>query len=543
MRQIILFIALLMQLAMVEAQSPDWVFVPNKLNTPTNVVTALPGSYSTAPYYAADCGYDNSGNILFYIKDGTIYNAAGTVAGSLTTSLGYNAKRIIIIPDPGDCNARLIIHTSGDIFTGGPPPCYHVTNVLCTRIVMAGSSFTVQHNYSSGTIGGGVSQCNLYVSMAVSKPLGGGNRYLYIAGDKSVYKYLVSSTGIAQTQAFSTGLSSSPTDLELSPTGDKLAWSDANSSNGIRFITLNAVGDMQTFFQFPTTTAAYPSYGLEFFNNTQVLVAAGTGTTGGIYKADLSASTSSQIIIDSAFGRSQLEMSLDGRIYAASAARLMGVDPITAATVFKTIPIISKAGYLIAAYYSLPSQLDGEVYSQTFSCTPPCPINVTITGTYTTPLTESQTWIVSSGTTTIPATATVKLDADPAAGYVELNPGFETQPGAVFVAQALDGCGTGIPSRHSSPIVNSKINFAPAKPFADNRGDVIKVYPNPTKGIVTVRHSTQKKVIQLYNASGIMIKIINAENSTSTQIDLSTQPQGVYLLRIDGKMVSKIVKD
>ena len=96
---------------------------------------------------------------------------------------------------------------------------------------------------------------------------------------------------------------------------------------------------------------------------------------------------------------------------------------------------------------------------------------------------------------------------------------------------------------HSSPLVNSKMNFAPAKPFADNRGDVIKVYPNPTKGKVTVQHSTLTKVIQLYNASGIMIKIINAENSTSTEIDLSTQPQGVYLLRIDGKMVSKIVKD
>jgi hypothetical protein len=75
----------------------------------------------------------------------------------------------------------------------------------------------------------------------------------------------------------------------------------------------------------------------------------------------------------------------------------------------------------------------------------PCISNVFITGSYSNPLTQSANWIKSTNTTTILNTATVKLDANPINGFVELLPGFSTQQGATFVAQALDGCGVLIP--------------------------------------------------------------------------------------------------
>ncbi len=543
MKPIYLLIAILLQFAMAQAQSPDWTVVPNNLATPANTVTPLPGTYSTTPYYAANCAYDNSGNIAFYVVDGSIYNAAGTFTGSLTPSLGYNGKKIIIVPDPGNCNARLIFHTGGDIIVGGSTSCYHVTYVRCTRVVISGSSLTIVHNYSSSAFVNSVSQCNLYVSMAVSKPLSSGNRYLYVAGDKSIFKYVISPTGISLPLSYTTGYDSRPTDLEVSPSGDKAAWSDANTNNGIRYMNLDASGDFVSFFQFPVSLGADQSSGLEFFNNTQVLVSAGIGSAGGIYKADLSTSVSNQVIVDSLFAKSQLEMSLDGKIYAASATKLMGIDPVSIATVFVTMPVISKAAYLTINYYSLPSQLDGETYSQTFSCTPPCPINVTITGTYTTPLTESQTWIKSNAVTIIPATAIVKLDADPVNGYVELNPGFETQPGALFIAQALDGCGSGIPSRQSHSITRAAQSLlGNGHQDLAKLDDAIKVYPNPTKGRITVQHQSPIKLLQVYNANGLLLQTIREVKTTSAEIDLGAYPSGIYLLRADGKMAGKVMK-
>lgn len=78
--------------------------------------------------------------------------------------------------------------------------------------------------------------------------------------------------------------------------------------------------------------------------------------------------------------------------------------------------------------------------SQTFvwaQCSP----TVTISGVYTTTYKGSNTWIASSGITTIPTGSNVTLDANPLTnGYVLLNPGFETQPNTTFTAVVLTPC-------------------------------------------------------------------------------------------------------
>lgn len=63
---------------------------------------------------------------------------------------------------------------------------------------------------------------------------------------------------------------------------------------------------------------------------------------------------------------------------------------------------------------------------------------------FTTLLTESGTFITIKNST-IPMGADVKLDANPANGFVMLYPGFSTLLGANFLAQPLDGCGPLIP--------------------------------------------------------------------------------------------------
>jgi Secretion system C-terminal sorting domain len=544
MKSIFILVSLLVSSGAMQAQSPHWTLVPNLLAMPSAVSSAMPGSYTT-PYYAANCGYDINGNIMFYIKDGTVYDAAGVVAGNLTSAIGYNSKNLIIVPDPGDCTARLVIHSSGDILVGSGS-CYHITFIQCTRISLTGSVLNIQQNYSASSLTGSVTQCNLYTGMAVSRVQTGGNRYLYVAGDANVFKYLISASGITLQQTFAISAGSKPTDLELSPNGDKLAWSDANTSSGIRWVTLNSLGNFVSYFQTNTTSAAYSSYGLEFINNNQVMVAAGNGSSGGIYVADLTTSLSNQVVNNAAHSASQLELALNGNIYAASASSLMGINPVSYAATFISLPVTSNSGYLISGYYSLPSQLDGENYAQTFSCTPPCPTNITITGAYAVPLTQSGTWIKSSGSTIIPGTATVKLDADPVNGYVELNTGFASNPvtGAAFAAQALDGCGAGIPQRQASgneaaqgSIVKQK-EQKPIQPGATG----ITVYPNPARDFIMVHHRQDVKILQLYNAMGVLILTVNTGNRTTTKINLLLKPPGIYILKADGNIVSRIVK-
>ncbi|MCR4829006.1 MAG: M6 family metalloprotease domain-containing protein [Bacteroidales bacterium] len=69
---------------------------------------------------------------------------------------------------------------------------------------------------------------------------------------------------------------------------------------------------------------------------------------------------------------------------------------------------------------------------------------------------------------------------------------------------------------------------------------VLKLYPNPTTGVVTVEclgHET----VTLYNMKGQTVMQVNATGQTLT-LDLSTLPHGVYMLR-SSKGVAKIVKN
>jgi Secretion system C-terminal sorting domain len=176
--------------------------------------------------------------------------------------------------------------------------------------------------------------------------------------------------------------------------------------------------------------------------------------------------------------------------------------------------------------------------------TPLCISNVTISGpNFATPLTESQTWIASSGTTIVPGNASVKLDANPTSGFVQLNPGFETQSGANLVAQALDGCGSAAPMRQAPGNVTVGEALAPEKETENaSSTSAATIYPNPTGGSVTVRHSGTVKILQVYNVTGTLLKTINANKRTVTAIDLGTQPAGIYILRADGRMMGRIIK-
>jgi hypothetical protein len=61
--------------------------------------------------------------------------------------------------------------------------------------------------------------------------------------------------------------------------------------------------------------------------------------------------------------------------------------------------------------------------------------------------------------------------------------------------------------------------------------DVLRMYPNPTTGIVNISGLEPGNRIRVYNAVGTMIMHIRAE-STYQRISLENRPSGLYLIEI-----------
>ncbi len=73
-----------------------------------------------------------------------------------------------------------------------------------------------------------------------------------------------------------------------------------------------------------------------------------------------------------------------------------------------------------------------------------------------------------------------------------------------------------------------------------------KVYPNPSKGFFTIENTDLKMInLQLYTSTGVCIIEKTFSNST-LEIDISSLPKGIYLLKasnMDGVSFQKIIKE
>jgi hypothetical protein len=71
------------------------------------------------------------------------------------------------------------------------------------------------------------------------------------------------------------------------------------------------------------------------------------------------------------------------------------------------------------------------------------------------------------------------------------------------------------------------------------------VRPNPTNGIVTVTvtgsHGFQPSTIELYTVTGTVVGHYDWDGK-SVQLDLSQQPKGVYILKIQSKDKTEMKK-
>jgi hypothetical protein len=59
----------------------------------------------------------------------------------------------------------------------------------------------------------------------------------------------------------------------------------------------------------------------------------------------------------------------------------------------------------------------------------------------------------------------------------------------------------------------------------------IHIYPNPTTGIFTIEGSANLAKVSVFNTFGM--KIFQIEQALPAQVDLTEQPKGIYLIRIE----------
>jgi hypothetical protein len=157
-----------------------------------------------------------------------------------------------------------------------------------------------------------------------------------------------------------------------------------------------------------------------------------------------------------------------------------------------------------------------------------CGNNIVISTTpYSVLLQESSTYIKTQGTVAVNNNTWTVLDAA-ANSYVLLQPGFVAHTGSTFIAQALNGCTAA----------------APQIPLAEqvNYSGII-VYPNPTTGFVVVEHPNTLSQLDIYDIVGKKVLHLNlAEGATTSEIDLSKLPNGIYILKAINYPNIKIIK-
>ena len=73
--------------------------------------------------------------------------------------------------------------------------------------------------------------------------------------------------------------------------------------------------------------------------------------------------------------------------------------------------------------------------------------------------------------------------------------------------------------------------------ISDN--ETFSIYPNPSTGIFTFKDSKNIKTIEVYNLMGELI----LSQGNAKQINLQGFPQGIYVAKINGQFVSKLVKE
>jgi hypothetical protein len=70
----------------------------------------------------------------------------------------------------------------------------------------------------------------------------------------------------------------------------------------------------------------------------------------------------------------------------------------------------------------------------------------------------------------------------------------------------------------------------------------MKAYPNPTTGKFILTYKMQWLAFEIYNSLGQKISVPSIINKLEIEIDLSSQPNGIYFIKV-GSVARKVIKE
>jgi hypothetical protein len=359
-------------------QAENWFLASHKFNFTSNA-TQLPSFTGIGPTNGV---YNENGDIAFYINNELgVYNKNGTSIGTMyQTSLCRNFEHAIIPLFGNDkctnpkyfvfnfSNYSSLLNADVDVALIE----YDKTTELANYSVL----YNIHNNpHFIASVWGNS------VAIAVSKEYNR-YRYIYVASSNEIQKIKLNDNhSQSNNYGFETPQSLNinnpniylPTEIDISNDGTKLAWISASLSGNdiVSVCELDNQGNYvnNSLLSFNTGFATFLNgKGVEFSpNGNKLFFTTGGITTGhGVYVVDLTQQNPTPSLISNTqvYGNSQIELGHDGFIYVASSSGLLQINPInnnlgsTFNVLAATIPSYSG--------YSLPDQIDGEVYADRF---------------------------------------------------------------------------------------------------------------------------------------------------------------------------------
>lgn len=160
--------------------NPEWLLPPHQISFTPSGASANASAVSGGNYSVANGAFDEQGNLLFYVKDGSVYNAANGFVGLLLSGLN---PEVAIVPKPGTCDQYYLISWETQAFIG--------TDLVYATVTVSGGAVSL-----SGTtkLSGGFIHMN---GLAVSDPINAEmDRYLYTVSEVGIDQYHINSGGI-----------------------------------------------------------------------------------------------------------------------------------------------------------------------------------------------------------------------------------------------------------------------------------------------------------------------------------------------------------
>ncbi|MBK8875871.1 MAG: PKD domain-containing protein [Bacteroidetes bacterium] len=375
------------------SQMNYWTLPDNYIDMNNLNVAPVAGGLGFS-YTGANGAYDSNGSLLFYVKSEQsgvyIVDPSGTT--TLLNSLDYAGQQvtfplqeIAIVPVPQSCLKYYVIWLGSAPVLAGVALGYAIVD--CATGVSVSTNTT--HLDSWGANVGGI---------AVTKAPAG-LHYLLVAERDKLVRSSITATGINNNLTIANNISApcfsfpgvETFELEVSQDGQKVLMADWVTPTGPSKV-YELWFNPDVYHSSPTvaqTTYNYPNngttgFGLEYnFDASRIFVSTNIiNNTVGLYwiNSTNSGGNLNPISASSTYSQSHLEYGLNNYIYAVDNNGNLGkIDNINNGTPFVStagigVTILGNANSYPAgiSIFSLPDQIDGEIYTNFF--TPPPPV-------------------------------------------------------------------------------------------------------------------------------------------------------------------------